>query len=105
MMIHTDKCIELGFSTPKSYHNQQSYVLSVIAKGGKLNTRMARYIGIHNLHSIISKLKKKGHKFTLEHGRVACPFTGKVPPHPVDILSMSYEQIEAYNNERSRQEN
>jgi len=105
MMIYIDKCIELGLPTPKSYHNQQSYVLSVITQGIKLNTRLARYIGIHNLHSLVSTLKYKGYKFTLEHGRVACPFTGKIPPHPVDILFMSYEQIKAYKNERSREEN
>ncbi len=105
MMIHADKCIELGLPVPESYHNQLSYVLSVITQGIKLNTRLARYIGIHNLHSLVSTLKYKGYKFTLEHGRVPCPFTGKIPSHPVDILSMSYEQIEAYRNERSRQEN
>lgn len=105
MMIHTDKCIELGLPAPKSYHNQLSYVLSVITQGIKLNTRLARYIGIHNLHSLISALKRKGYKFTLEHGRVPCPFTGKIPPHPVDILSMNYKQIKAYKNERSREEN
>lgn len=105
MMIHTDKCIELGLPAPKSYHNQLSYVISLITQGIKLNTREARYIGIHNLHSLISTLKRKGHKHTLEHGRVYCPFTGETPSQPVDILSMNYVQIEAYKNERSREEN
>jgi hypothetical protein len=93
MMIHKDKCFELGLPLPASFDNQLTYVLNVIVNGFKLNTRTARFIGIHNLHSIAPILYKKGYQFTLEHGRVKCPFTGKVPPYPVDILSMTPEQI------------
>ena len=101
MMIHKDKCLELGLPLPASYDNQLTYVLKVISIGYKLNTRTARFIGIHNLHSIAPILHKKGYKFTLDHGRVKCPFTGKVPPYPVDIVSMSSEQIAHYKEKKA----
>lgn len=101
MMIHGDKCLELGLPAPKSFDNQQTYVLNVIACGFKLDTRKARFIGIHNLHSIASVLYKKGHLFTLEHGRIQCPFTGNTPPYPVDILSMTPEQIVQYKKTKT----
>ena len=102
MMIHKDKCLELGLPTPASFDNQQAYVLKAISGGIKLNTRIARFIGIHNLHSIVSRLYKKGYDFTLEHGRVHCPFTNETPIFSVDILSMNKEQIAKYQNEKSR---
>lgn len=105
MMIHKDKCIELGLPEPKSYHNQQTYVLLVISQCHKLDTRKARFIGIHNLHSIASNLKSKRYKFTHEHGVVKCPFTGEVPPYPVDILSMTPEQISRYKKTKAAKKN
>jgi hypothetical protein len=101
MMIHKDKCLELGLPIPASYDNQLSYVLKVISLGHKLNTRLARFIGIHNLHSIAPILHKKGYQFTLDHGRVKCPFTGDVPSYPVDILSMTPEQIAHYKKTKA----
>ena len=102
MMIHKDKCFELGLPKPASFDNQQTYVLKTISNGIKFNTRIARFIGIHNLHSIASLLYKKGYDFTLEHGRVHCPFTNKIPIFSVDILSMNKEQISKYQNEKNR---
>lgn len=101
MMIHKDKCLELGLPEPKSFHNQQTYVLLVISEGHHINTRVARYIGIHNLHSLASILKRKGYNYTHKHGVVKCPFTGSIPPYPVDILSMSPEQISIYKNTKA----
>lgn len=101
MMIHVDKCLELGLPIPASFDNQQTYVVKVIENGFKLDTRKARYIGIHNLHSIAPMLYKKGYQFTLEHGRTKCPFTGKTPPFPVDILSMTPEQITHYKKTKT----
>jgi len=102
MMIHKDKCLELGLPLPSSFDNQQTYVIKTISGGIKLNTRKARFIGIHNLHSIASSLARKGYDFTLEHGRVRCPFTNKIPIFPVDILSMSPEQIQLYQESKNR---
>lgn len=101
MMIHRDKCLELGLPEPKSYENQNTYVLRVISEGRKFNTRMARYCGIGNLHSIAPILFRKGYLFTLEHGRCRCPFTGEIPPQPVDILSMTKNQIAHYKKTKS----
>ena len=93
MMIHKDKCLELGLPEPESFDNQKAYVLKIILKGRRFDTRMARYIGIHNLHSIVSILHKKGYQFTLEHNQVRCPFTGDTPANIVDVLSMTPQQI------------
>ena len=101
MTFHRDRCLELGLPEPTSFDNQQTYVLNVITNGFKLNTRMARFIGIHNLHSIAPMLYKKGYQFTLEHGRVKCPFTGKTPTEPVDILSMTPEQVANYKKTKT----
>ena len=101
MMIHKDKCLELGLPEPANFDNQQTYVIKAISTGHKINTRTARFIGIHNLHSIAPILFKKGYKFTLDHGRVECPFTAKVPPYPVDIVSMTPEQIAHYKETKA----
>jgi len=101
MMIHKDKCFELGLPEPKSFDTQLAYILKVITLGMSINTRDARYIGIHNLHSIPPKLHKKGYPYTLEHGRVNCPFTGKTPSNSVDILSMTPEQISNYQKTKT----
>lgn len=104
-MIHKDKCFELGLPEPKSFHNQQTYVLLLISEGHHINTRAARYIGIHNLHSIASTLKRKGYDYTHKHGTVKCPFTGVVPPYAVDILSMTPEQIATYKKTKAAKKN
>lgn len=101
MMIHKDKCLELGLPAPKSYDTQGGYVTRVIAAGFNLNTRICRFVGIHNLHSIVSALYKKGVDFTLGHGRVLCPFTEETPPYPVDIIYMTTEQQSSYRKEKS----
>ncbi|NVJ62196.1 MAG: hypothetical protein HWE27_17550 [Gammaproteobacteria bacterium] len=101
MMIHPDKCKELGLSKPKNHDNQLAYVKRIILNGIKFNTRLARYVGIHNLHSIISILFKKGVQFTLEHGKVWCPFKEEVPPYPVDIIYMTEEQVLKYKEEKA----
>lgn len=99
-MIHSDKCLELGLPIPASFDNQLTYVTKVISCGLKLNTRIARYIGIHNLHSLIPILSKRGLDFELEHGRVYCPFTQKTPPYPVDIIYMTTEQVDVFRKEK-----
>jgi hypothetical protein len=101
MMIHKDKCLELGLPEPKLYDNQLTYVLKTISQGYKFDTRMARYCGIGNLHSIAPILNKRGYQFTSEQGRVKCPFTGDIPPYTVIILSMTPEQIAHYNKTKT----
>ena len=48
MMIHVDKCLELGLPEPKSYDNQLTYIKRLLLLGFSFNTRMARYCGIGN---------------------------------------------------------
>lgn len=100
MIIHPDKCAELGLPTPKGYDTQESYITRAIASGFILNTRICRFIGIHNLHSLASIMAKKGLWFSLTHERVLCPFTGEVPPHPVDIIYMTRDQQEAHRQSK-----
>ncbi|WP_289107731.1 hypothetical protein [uncultured Pseudoalteromonas sp.] len=103
-MIYKDKCLELGLPEPQSYQNQEAYVLMSISLGYKIHTYAARYIGIANLHSVVSKLKRKGHNFTHEKKRAYCPQNKIVPPHSVVNVSMSSEQILFYKAKKSRQE-
>lgn len=95
MMLHKDKCLELGLPEPKCVETQQAYIIRAMASGHTLNTRICRYIGVGNLHSIVSSMNKAC-EFTLGHGRVLCPFTNETPPFPVDIVRMTKEQREAY---------
>lgn len=101
MRLHIDKCLELGLPTPKGFDTEDTYILNAIANGHKLNTRKCRYIGIHNLHSLAARLKRKRFNFTLEHGRVTCPFTNELPTAPVDIVYMTDEQREQYKETKS----
>jgi hypothetical protein len=100
MSIHSEKCIELGLPVPKGYETQPTYIVRCISGGFNLNTRICRFIGIHNLHSIISALFKKGIDFTLAHDRVLCPSTGEIPTHPVDVIYMTKEQQAAHPKEK-----
>ena len=96
MMIHTDKCLELMLPTPKTYETQYSYIRRLLLLGITLNTRICRYIGIHNLHSIVPKLYESGLFFTQTQDIAECPFTRVAPPHPVIFIYMTQEQIEAH---------
>ena len=98
MTIHKDKCLEIGLPAPKRHHTHVSYVLNCIATNYNLNTRICRYIGIHNLHSIVSTINSKKIEFTLAHEPVLCPFTGKIPYNPVDVIYMTNEQQEQYQS-------
>ncbi|MBK8187487.1 MAG: hypothetical protein IPK77_09760 [Cellvibrio sp.] len=100
-MIHADKCAELNLPTPKTYETQLLYILRLISEGFVLNTRICRFIGIHNLHSLASVLVKRGVNFTLCYERVYCPFIGDIPPYPVDVIYMTKEQQEQYRNEKA----
>ena len=92
-MILKGKCIRLGLPAPKVYDTQKSYIKRLMIMGHKVNTRLCRFIGIANLHSIISSLKKKGVVFVTEHGLAKCPETNEIPPYHVDIIYMTQEQI------------
>lgn len=101
MMIHKDKCLALDLPEPKSHETQLVYVLRVMAEGFVLNTRLCRFIGIHNLHSLVSTLAKRGVNFTLAYERVYCPFICDTPPFPVDVVYMTQDQQAKYRNEKA----
>jgi hypothetical protein len=95
-MIYSDKCLDLSLPLPKGFDTHYSYVLNCIVAGNNINTRLCRYIGIHNLHNVIPKLKKKKIPFSLAHGKVHCPFTNQTQPYPVYITYMKLEQSQQY---------
>jgi len=101
MMIHGDKCVALGLPKPKSFETQLLYILRLITEGFVLNTRICRFIGIHNLHSYVSVLAKRGVTFSLYRERVYCPFIDDIPPYPVDVIYMTKEQQEQHRNEKA----
>jgi hypothetical protein len=57
---------------------------------------MCRYIGISNLHSVVSALKNKGACLTVSHEKVYDPALQRIIPYPVDVVSMTPEQREKY---------
>ncbi len=96
MMIRKDKCLEIDLPMPKGYETQIGYVKRLLVSGYRLNTRLCRFIGIANLHSITSALKNKGTMLVVEHGIAKCPETNETPPYPVDIIYMTTDQISEY---------
>ncbi|WP_105171231.1 hypothetical protein [Pseudoalteromonas sp. T1lg24] len=98
------RCRELGFPAPYNIEKQWCYVKRLMLCGNSINTRQARYIGIHNLHSIVSKLKKKQCKFMLEHKKCFCPQTKTTPNQLVDFVYMTSEQV-ILNKEKAAKDN
>lgn len=96
-LIYKDECFELGLPEPKKGEQQVNYVTRVMMEGIHLDTRQARYVGIGNLHSIVSALAKKKLPFSVKHAVRKCPKTGDVPPYPVDVIWMTNEQRNAYS--------
>ena len=101
MNIHTDKAADLDLPCPKSFETQYAYVLRLMLEGITLNTRVCRYLGIHNLHSIAPKLYYNGIKFTWYKDLAECPLSGEVPPRPVTTIYMTLEQRKAHRERLS----
>ncbi|MNH11356.1 hypothetical protein D3C79_708690 [compost metagenome] len=99
-----EACDRLSFPTPFPHEEQAAYVRRLLREGFTVNTRQARFIGIHNLHSIAAELRRKGFPFHIDHKPAMDPRTGELPPQPVDHLSMTKEQ-EAPNESGAAQEN
>ncbi len=97
-MIDKAKCQALRLPAPKIKQSQPNYVLACIAAGHSINTRIGRYIGIGNLHTVISNLKKRKSppSFTVEHDTVWCPSTNTVPKEKVDVAYMTSGQRKLY---------
>ena len=92
-MICTDKCREIGL--PSSQHSkttQEDYLIFCLMSGYVINGILCHHLGICDLLSVISRIRRKGYLFTLNHGKAYCPFTNKISPHPVDIIYMTDDQ-------------
>lgn len=72
------------------------YLVSLLLKGYRIDTRVCRFIGIGNLHSDVSSLKKKNFPHSKKKGLVIDPVTGEIPPQEVLIVWMTLEQREQY---------
>ena len=48
MMIHKDKCLELGLPEPKSYDNQLTYIKRLLHLGFGFIPRMGGFCGLEN---------------------------------------------------------
>lgn len=95
-MILNKKCVELGLPEPKQNEEQLHYIKRAMLEGNNLNTRVCRYIGIHNLHSIVPKLHKLGIVFEWLNSPVYCPLLQMTPPEPVIVIYMTVEQQRKY---------
>lgn len=90
----SEACDQLCFLTPLPHEEQAAYVKRLLREGFTVNTRQARFIGIHNLHSIAAELRRKGFPLHTDHKPAMDPRTGELPPQRVDWLSMTTEQLE-----------
>jgi hypothetical protein len=96
ILLNKSRCAELNLPVPHNFYTCESYVLHCISKAYTLNTRMCRYIGISNLHSVVSALKNRGICLTVEHKKVYDPALKIIIPFPVDVVSMTPEQGEEF---------
>ncbi|WP_429108595.1 hypothetical protein [Aeromonas media] len=87
-----EACEELIFPEPYAREEQIAYVRRLLLGGYTINTRQARFIGIHNLHSIAAELRRKRLPFETDHKLAMDPRTGELPPQKVDHLYMTEEQ-------------
>lgn len=98
--MYKDKILMLGLPLPKPNEKQTSYIKRVLLEGIELNTRICRFIGIGNLHSIISDFKRSKFPFELEHKMVIDPVTDKLVIYPVNVIWMTLEQRTSYKTEK-----
>ena len=89
-----EACIQVGFILPYEKEEQAAYVRRLLREGFTINTRQARFIGIHNLHSIAAELRRKGFPLLIDHMPAMDPRTGELPPQLVDWLSTTTGQLE-----------
>lgn len=86
----------LGLPLPKPREKQINYIKRVLLSGISLNTRMCRFVGIGNFHSVISEMKKQKIEFYRDKKQAYCSFREVVPPEPVLHVWMSSQQINMY---------
>ncbi|WP_261816195.1 hypothetical protein [Vibrio gallicus] len=103
-MLIRSECEKLGFPAPLETERQQEYLVRLMLEGIALNTRQARVIGIGNLHSLVSTIKKQGIWHSIEHKKAMCPKTRIVPPFLVVHVFMTMEQREAYIDDKIRKQ-
>jgi hypothetical protein len=94
----SDACVSLGFPAPLKWEDQIRYIRRLLLDGHSINTRQARFIGIGNLHSVVSTLRHQGFPLRVWHTQALDPRTGERPPQPVDHLSLDIEQINQNDN-------
>lgn len=94
-------CENLGLPTPCEYESQCNYVKRVLIEGHRINTREARYIGIYNLHSLLSKLKAKGFPVTIQRKAATDPRTQEKSPYRVDHASVNPTDLAEWKAARS----
>ncbi|WP_157921741.1 hypothetical protein [Escherichia coli] len=101
MLIDEKRCEAIGLPKPESFDTERAYVIKVMMAGKSINTRQARYIGMGNLHSVVSGLINRNRvSLTKVHGVVKDPATGQRPDNTVLTVYMTPEQIEEYKAKR-----
>lgn len=101
--MYSDNIKKLKLPEWKQGETQANYIKRLLLNGHKFDTRQARFIGIGNLHSLLSDKLMKKFPFRVEHKRVIDPATGKIPIHKVLVIYMTAEQIQAYKRENAQQ--
>ncbi len=58
-LLNAKNCILLGLPEPRKQETQREYIKRILLAGHSINTRQCRVIGIGNLHSVVSALRKR----------------------------------------------
>lgn len=103
-LLNAKNCFLLGLPEPRKQESQWEYIRQILLAGHSINTRQCRFIGIGNLHSVVSALRKWGLPLRIEHKPAIEPRSGESLPQPVDHVSTDFAELARIENASTKAE-
>lgn len=103
-LLNAKNCILLGLPEPRKQETQREYIRRILLAGYSINTRQCRFIGIGNLHSVVSALRKRRFPLRVEHKPAIEPLSGERLPQLVDHVSADFAGVVSIENAPSEPE-
>lgn len=103
-LLNARNCILLGLPEPRKQETQREYIKRILLTGHSINTRQCRFIGIGNLHSVVSALRKRHFPLRVEHKPAIEPRSGEILPQPVDHVSADFAELARIENASTKAE-
>lgn len=103
-LLNAKNCFLLGLPEPCKQETQREYIRRILLAGHSINTRQCRFIGIGNLHSVVSALRKRRFPLRVEHKPAIEPPSGELLPQLVDHVSADFAEVARIENAPSEPE-